>query len=236
MFEQFGWQHIALIAQGAVMTIVVCLVSGVLGALLALVLGAAASSGNRVLRAISKTYINIIRGIPLLVIIFFVYFGLPLLFPRMNTTAFISAAGALTLYAAAYLGEIVRGGLEAVPKGQHEAAESLGMSYFSRMTNVVIPQAMRLIIPPGIGFLIALVKDSSLVSVVGLVELTKSGRVVSSVTTDPLLSFSVVALFYFIICAVMSFVSNWYEKRISAGMKRQAIRVNPSKIIKAAHS
>lgn len=215
MFEEFGVDHLLLLAQGAGLTIVLCAISGTVGSLIGLLLGLGATSNNRVARIVSSFYINLIRGLPLLVIIFFIYFGLPLLIPGADLSKAISAGVALSLYAGAYMGEIVRGGIESIPRGQFEAAEALGFGYVARTQHVILPQAMKAIVPPGIGFLIALVKDSSLVSIIGFVELTKAGRVVSSLTTDALMTFLIVAAFYFVICYAMSLLSQWYERKLS---------------------
>lgn len=215
MFEEFGIEHLLLISQGALLTVVLCTVTGVVGSLLGVLLGLAVTSRNRAARAIGSVYISMVRGMPLLVIIFFIYFGLPLLVPGADLSKTLAAGVALSLYAAAYMGEIVRGGIDSIPVGQSEAAEALGLGYVARMQQVILPQAMKAIIPPGIGFLIALVKDSSLVSVIGFVELTKAGRVVSSLTADPLLTFLVVAAFYFVICFAMSQLSQRYERKLS---------------------
>src|SRR5690554_4034623 len=174
MFEEFGIEHLLLISQGALLTVVLCTVTGVVGSLLGVLLGLAVTSRNRAARAIGSVYISMVRGMPLLVIIFFIYFGLPLLVPGADLSKTLAAGVALSLYAAAYMGEIVRGGIDSIPVGQSEAAEALGLGYVARMQQVILPQAMKAIIPPGIGFLIALVKDSSLVSVIGFVELTKA--------------------------------------------------------------
>lgn len=215
MFEAFGMQHLLLIAQGAVLTVVLCAVAGTAGTLIGILLGFAATSDNWIARTASSIYINLVRGLPLLVIIFFIYFGLPLLVPGADLSNLVSAAVALSVYAGAYMGEIVRGGIESIPRGQFEAAEALGFGYVGKYRHVIMPQAMRAIVPPGIGFLIALVKDSSLISVIGFVELTKAGRVVSSLTTDPLMTFLIVAAFYFVICYAMSLLSQRYERSLT---------------------
>lgn len=218
MFEEFGLQHLLLIAQGALVTVVLCAVAGTAGSLIGMILGLAATSNSRLARTISSVYINLIRGLPLLVIIFFIYFGLPLLLPGADLSKTISAGVALSVYAGAYMGEVIRGGIESVPRGQFEAAEALGLGYASKFRHVIIPQAMKAAVPPGIGFLIALVKDSSLVSVIGFVELTKAGRVVSSLTTDSLTAFLIVAAFYFVICYAMSLLSQRYERTIAGAV------------------
>ncbi|MGP4056414.1 amino acid ABC transporter permease [Mycobacterium sp. 4D054] len=214
MFEQFGWQHLSLILQGAVVTIQICALSVVFGGLLGLVIGLMAAGTVRPLKWVSAIYIAIIRGIPVLLVIFFVYFGVPLLVPGSGLAEYWAAVIALSIFASAYIGELVRGSIEAVSRGQFEAADALGLSYPDRMRFIILPQAARLIVPPGVGFLVILIKDSSLVAVIGLIELTRAANIVSSQTADPILAYTVVGAFYFVICFVLSTLSRRYERRL----------------------
>lgn len=213
MFEAFGWQHLLPLAKGAVLTIALSASAGLVGSILGMILGLARTSPNRIARWISAIYVGFVRGIPLLVIIFFSYFGLPLLYPGLELSTFLTSLIALSIYAAAYMAEIVRGSIEAVPQGQSEAASALGLSYYYKYRYVIIPQAMRIVVPPGVGFLIMLVKDTSLVTVVGFIELTRAGSVVSNLTADPITTFLVVAAFYFVICYGISLLGQLYEKK-----------------------
>lgn len=215
MFADFSWYHLIPLAKGALMTVVLCAVAGVLGTVLGMVLGVAKTSPLRFARWIAAIYVNGIRGIPVLMIIFFMYFGAPLLLPWLETTAFVTAVVALTIFAAAYIAEIVRGSIEAVDKGQHEAAEALGFNYALRYRYIIMPQAMKIAVPPGITFLIQLVKNSSLVTVVGFIELTRAGTIVSSLTAQPLITYSVVAAMYFVICYGISMLGRLCERRLS---------------------
>lgn len=214
MAEGFGIEYLPLLGKGAVLTLALCLTSGVLGTVLGLLLGLAETSPSRVLRWASTIYINVVRGIPLLVIIFFIYFGTPLLFPDVDLPAFVTGVIALTVFASAYIAEIFRGSIDAVPKGQSEAAEALGLNYYLKFRYVIIPQAMKVAIPPGIGFLIGLVKESSLVTVIGLIELTSAGGIVSNLTVDPITTYLVVAAMYFVVCYGISLLGQRYEKAI----------------------
>lgn len=218
MFEQFGWQHLSLILQGAVVTIQICVLSVVFGGLLGLLIGLMATAAVRPLKWLSAIYIAIIRGIPVLLVIFFVYFGVPLLVPGSGLTEYWAAVIALSIFASAYIGELVRGSIEAVPRGQFEAADALGLGYPDRMRFIILPQAARLIVPPGVGFLVILIKDSSLVAVIGLIELTRAANIVSSQTADPILAYTVVGAFYFAICFVLSAFSRRYERRLGTRM------------------
>lgn len=216
MLRSFNWYDLVPLLKGAAWTLLLCVSSGALGTALGLVLGLAATGPNRPLRWISGAYVNIVRGIPLLIIIFFAYFGIPLMFPALELSAFATAVVALTVFAAAYLAEIFRGSINAVAAGQAEAAEALGLSYWLKYRYVILPQAMKIAVPPGIGFLIALIKDSSLVTVIGFIELTHAGTIVSNLTADPITTYSVVAAFYFIICYGVSRLGRKYEKKIGA--------------------
>jgi polar amino acid transport system permease protein len=224
MFEAFGWKDLVPLANGALLTIGLCLTSGVIGSIFGLILGLARTSPSSIARWISAIYINIVRGIPILVIIFFIYFGLPLLLPELVLSKFASAVLALSVFAAAYVAEIVRGSIEAIPQGQTEAAEALGLGYYSKFRYVILPQAVKIMVPPGIGFLIGLVKDSSLVTVIGYIELTKAGSVVSNLTGDPITTFLVVGVMYFVICYGISLIGRWYEKKTGIQIKSLRLR------------
>lgn len=223
MFRPFDWQDLVPLIEGAWLTIQLCAVSGILGVIFGLVLGIARTSPSRTARWISTIYISCVRGIPVLVIIFFVFFGIPLLFPGLEPDKFSSAVIALTCFAGAYVAEIVRGSIEAVAKGQSEAADALGLDYWRKLRYVILPQAVKIMVPPGIGFLIGLVKDSSLVTVTGLLELTHAGNVVTNLTGDPIKTFLIVAAMYFVICYGISSLGRLYERRTG-------IHVDPLKI------
>ncbi|HEY6935188.1 MAG TPA: amino acid ABC transporter permease [Marmoricola sp.] len=228
MLRSFGWQDLEALARGALWTIALCATSGVIGTLLGMVLGLAATSPSRIARWLATAYVYFIRGIPLLIIVFFAYFGIPLIFPELSLPAFATAVIALTVFTAAYMAEIFRGSINAVPKGQWEAAEALGLGYFKKLRYVVLPQAMRIVVPPAIGFLIALIKDSSLVTVIGFVELTHAGTIISNLTANPILTYSVVAVFYLVICYGVARLGRWYEQRSSADRKTITTEETPA--------
>jgi polar amino acid transport system permease protein len=214
MFQTFGWQHLSLILQGALVTVQICVLSVVFGGFFGLLIGLMSTGTIRPLQWVSGVYVGLIRGIPVLLIIFFVYFGVPLLAPGSSLAEYWAGVIALSIFAAAYIGELVRGSIQAVPRGQFEAAEALGMPYVERMRWIILPQAARLIVPPGVGFLVILIKDSSLVAVIGLIELTRAGNIVSSQTADPIVAYTVVGAFYFVICFVLSSVARRFERRL----------------------
>lgn len=214
MFEQFGYMHVLTLIRGAGLTIWVCVISTFLGCILGGLLGMGELSGNPVIKNVCRLYVNVIRGIPLMIILFFIYYAIPIMF-RMNISQAVAGLTGLSLYAGAYIGEIVRGSIEAIPKGQFEASDSLGLSFLQKYRYVILPQAIRIMIPALVGFIIALVKDSSLVSVIGYIDLTRAGRTVGNLTMQPLLTFLCVGLIYFVICYSLSVLSNYVERRMS---------------------
>lgn len=208
-------QYLPPLLRGAGLTLVICVAAGVLGSLIGIVLGTAKASPSWIARVISTIYVNFIRGVPILIILLFTYFALPLMLPALTFSRGFTAVVGLSVYSGAYMAEIVRGGIQAVPKGQSEAAEALGMHYFVRLRHVIFPQAMKIAVPPGIGFLIALVKASSLVSVIGFVDLTRAGRIVTTLNQEPLTTFLIVGALYFVISYPISLLGTWYERKLA---------------------
>ena len=163
------WRGLPYLLQGAGLTVFISGVAMVLAAALGLALAVATQTGGRAVRRLVDAYVELFRNTPLLIQIFIVYFGLPQLGLRLSP--FLSGLSALVLYAAAYNAEIFRAGLEAVPKGQHEAALSCGLSPGQALHAVIVPQAVRIAFPALGNNLVSLVKNSSLVSTIGMVEL-----------------------------------------------------------------
>ncbi len=155
-------------------------------------------------------YVQVFQGTPLLMQLFLAYFGISLL--GVEVSAWTAASCALTLYTSAYLVEIWRGCVEAVPKGQWEAARSLAMSFGEQMRHVVLPQAMRLAIAPTVGFLVQVIKGTALASVIGFVELTKTGSMMANASFKPFLVFGCVALMYFALCFPVSLLARHFER------------------------
>jgi len=156
-------------------------------------------------------YVQIFQGTPLLMQLFLVYFGLALL--GMDTSPLVAAAVCLTLYASAYLTEIWRGCVNAVPKGQWEASTSLALTYTQQMRYVILPQALRVSIAPTVGFMVQIIKGTALASVIGFVELTKAGQMISNATYQPFLAYCFVGLLYFVLCYPLSWWSQRLENR-----------------------
>lgn len=219
MFEGLGAQHLTLIWHGALVTVQICALSVFFGGILGIVIGLMSTAPVRALRWVAALYVAVIRGIPVLLIIFFVYFGIPLLAPGSSLSEYWAAVIALSVFASAYIGELVRGSIQAIPNGQFEAADALGLAYVQRMRWVILPQAARVVVPPGVGFLVVLMKDSSLVAVIGLIELTRAGNVVSSLTADAITTYLIVGACYFVICYALSSLGRRYERRLGVHVK-----------------
>ena len=213
LFIAFSYKDILFLLQGALVTIAMCATAFSCGLVVALVIGLIRASRRfPVLRWIGGAYVEIFRGTPLLMQIFIAYFGLSIL--GLDLPPFVAVSIPLILYTGAYMGEIVRAGVEAVPRGQWEAGRSLGMRYHHLMRYVVAPVAMRVMIPPSVGFLVQLVKGTSLAYVVGYVELTRAGYIVSQSTYATMLVFTLVGAIYFGINYPLSLASQRLEVRL----------------------
>ncbi|RZL40860.1 MAG: amino acid ABC transporter permease, partial [Variovorax sp.] len=171
---------------------------GVVGGLL---LMARLRGGRGAQRAIG-VYVQLFQGTPLLMQLFLAYFGIALL--GVDVSAWTAASVALTLYTSAFLAEIWRGCVASIPKGQWEASASLALSFGEQMRHVVLPQAVKIATAPTVGFLVQVVKGTALASVIGFVELTKAGGMISNATFKPFVVFSCVALLYFVLCFPIS--------------------------------
>ncbi|MFJ3318582.1 amino acid ABC transporter permease, partial [Herbaspirillum huttiense] len=165
----FSFLHVEYLLQAAVWTVVLSLVAFVFGGVAGFVIALWRVSPNALLRGIASTYIQVVQGIPLLVILFVAYFGLAI--AGFKLTPLVAAGISFAIYCAAFLGEIWRGCIQAVPKTQWEASECLGFNRFEQLTKVILPQAVKIATPPTVGFMVQIVKNTSLASIIGLVEL-----------------------------------------------------------------
>lgn len=207
-----------LFVQGAQMTLQLTLVSGLIGLLVGIVAGIMRTSSLWIARAPAGLFIWLIRGTPLLVQILFVYNALPPLLTaiglKVELNEFWSAVIALALNVGAYNAEVIRAGILAVPRGQVEAARSLGLSGVQTMRTVVLPQALRIVVPPLVNNLVALLKDSSLASTISLLELTLAGSRVSSETFQPVPVLTTIAAVYLALTTVMTLFTDQLERRV----------------------
>lgn len=160
-------------------------------------------------------YVLLFQGTPLLMQLFLAYFGLALF--GINVPAWVAAAVALTLYTSAYLAEIWRGCVDAIPKGQWEAAQSLALNFGEQLRYIVLPQAVRIAVPPTVGFLVQVVKGTALASVIGFIELTKAGTMITNATFKPFVVYSCVALMYFALCFPISLYARKLERKARNG-------------------
>ncbi|MDO8360240.1 MAG: amino acid ABC transporter permease [Devosia sp.] len=183
---------------------------GLIGMLVAVLRIVAFRPANWVARA----YINLIQGTPLLGQLFIFFFGLPLI--GIQVGAWEAAALSLSIYASAFFAEIWRGSLQSVSPRQWEAGAALGLTYAQRLTHVVLPQALRIAVPPTVGFLMQLVKDTSLTALIGFIELTRASQIISAATFAPLPVYGAAAAIYFVICFSLSRLSQRLEKRSHA--------------------
>lgn len=159
-------------------------------------------------------YVQIFQGTPLLIQLFLTFFGLALF--GIDTSPLVAAAVCLTLYASAYLTEIWRGCVDAIPRGQWEAGTSLALNLREQLRYVILPQAMRIAIAPTVGFLVQVIKGTALTSVIGFVEVTKAGQMVANATFQPFTVYGTVGLLYFALCYPLSFWSQRLERRLKA--------------------
>lgn len=186
--------------------------AGLLGLILGLVTGLCRVSKNPTLRGLAVIYVELIRGTPLLVQIFIFYFFIGTV---LDLDRIVAGIGALALFAGAYVAEIVRAGIQSIPKGQMEAARSLGMNLPQAMRYVILPQAFKRTLPPLAGQFISLIKDSSLVSVIAITDLTKSGREVITSTFATFEIWFTVAALYLVLTSTLSQVIQWMERRLA---------------------
>jgi polar amino acid transport system permease protein len=211
---QFTSVHIFYLLQAARWTILLSLIAIAGGAVLGLALALARVGKLRVLRALAIVYIQIVQGTPLLILLFLSYFGLSLVGLRLDPL--VAAGISLTFYVGAFLGEIWRGCIEAVPRTQWEASDCLGLNRLQQYTYVILPQAIRIATPPTVGFMVQVVKNTSLASIIGFVELTRAGQIVNNSTFQPFLVFLFVAAIYFAICYPLSVTSRALERKMNA--------------------
>lgn len=215
MFQTYSWAHVQFLAHAAVWTATlagIALAGGVIGGLLIAGLRVAR---NKVLRNTGAGFIALVQGTPLLVQLFLAYFGAA--FAGLDVPPLAAAAIAFTLYASAFFGDIWRGAVESVSRGQWEAATALGLGRLRVLRLVIVPQAIRPAIPPTVGFTVQLIKNTALASIIGFRELTRAGQIVSNVTFQPLSVFLTVAAFYFAICYPLSLASRRLEARLGRG-------------------
>lgn len=198
-------------------TIYISFLAFLFGGLIGLAIALMRTAQNPVPRYLAIAYIQTMQAIPLIILLLLFYYGLSAAGFRLGRVE--SAGIALSLFTAAFLGEIWRGSIQSVPRAQWQAAESLGLSAMQRMWWVIVPQAIRISLPPTVGFLVQLVKGTSLVSILGIVELTRAGQMINNATFKPFVVFGVVGAIYFMICFPLSKLSRYLERKLNVGRR-----------------
>lgn len=201
-----------LFLQGLGNTVILCLAGLGLGLIIAFFVGLARSSRIPWLWMPAATYIEIIRDSPLLMQLYLVFFALPLL--GLQVPIFVAGVATLMVNSSAFMAEIVRAGIQAVGKDQWDAARGLSLGYLQAMRWIVLPQAFRVMIPPGVGLLIGLIKDSSIISVISYLELTRVGQILTEKTFLSFQVFGIVAALYFLLCYPLSRLALYAERRL----------------------
>jgi His/Glu/Gln/Arg/opine family amino acid ABC transporter permease subunit len=204
-----------LLLQGLGNTVLLCVTGLGLGLVIALFVGLARASRSWWLSSPAAVYIEVIRDSPLLMQLYLVFFALPLM--GFQVPIFVAGVATLMVNSSAFMAEIVRAGIQAIGKDQWDAARALGMGYLSCMRYIVMPQAARVMIPPGVGLLIGLIKDSSVVSVISYIELTRVGQILTEKTFLSFQVFGIVAALYFVLCYPLSRLAVSAERRLKAG-------------------
>ena len=197
-------------------TLELTLLSLVFAAFIGLFFGLLNVSKNKALNVIANIYIDCIRGVPLIVLAFFVYFGIPMA-TGIRLEALTAGIISLSMNAGAYMAEIVRAGIQSIDKGQMEAARSLGLPYGKAMRKVVLPQAIRVMIPSIINQFIITLKDTSILSVIGFPELVKAGQIVIARTFETFRMWAIIAVMYLIVITTLSKTARALERKISHG-------------------
>ena len=214
----------ALLLSAMGQTLLLALCGLFFGCILGIFFGLASVVDNRVSRLVSKIYVNLIRGVPLIVLAFFVFYGVPyglksLMGSKFVLTSLQAGTICLALNCGAYMSEIIRAGIQAIDPGQMEAARSLGLSYWRSMFRVVLPQAIKNMIPSIVNQFIITLKDTSILSVIGFPELVNKAQNVISITFKSFEMWAIVAVMYLVVILLLQQVANALERRLSLGRK-----------------
>lgn len=213
-----------LLLQAMGQTLLLTLLGLLFGCILGIIFGLASVVDNKVSKAIAAIYVNLIRGVPLVVLAFFIYFGIPYAAKNIFDTRFtIDALQAgtisLALNCGAYMAEIIRAGIQAIDPGQMEAARSLGLSYWRSMFRVVLPQAIKNMIPSIVNQFIITLKDTSILQAIGFPELVNKAQNVIAITFKSFETWAIVAVMYLVIILLLQRVANLLERRLNRGRK-----------------
>jgi polar amino acid transport system permease protein len=212
MIREFSLNDVLYLVAAMRWTLALTAIAFLGGGLVGLTIALLRVSSFTPLRWIGALYVHAVQGTPLLAWLFVFFFGLSIL--GVTVSPWIAAAAAYSIYAGAFLGEIWRGCLQAIPRTQWEAGASLGLSFTEQLRYIIVPQALRLAIPPTVGFLVQLIKNTSLAAVIGFVELTREGQLTTAVTFRPFTVYLTVAALYFALCFPLTQVARRLERRL----------------------
>ncbi len=218
IIQTYGTMLIRALGQ----TILLTLLSLVFAMIIGMIFGLMNVGHNRVLNFIGTVYVDAVRGVPLIVLAYFIYFGIPagiqgLGFSDFRLTALQAGTIALSMNCGAYMAEIIRAGIQSVDRGQMEAARSLGLSYGAGMALIVVPQAIRTMIPSIINQFIITLKDTSILSVIGFPELTNVGKTIMGNTFKNLQTWAIIGIMYMVVIITLSKISKKIERRVNRG-------------------
>lgn len=218
MLRDFGENEIFYLLLAARWTIVLSLVAFVGGGIVGLALAVARIAPWRWLRFVASAWIQVIQATPMLMLLLLFYFGLNLFGLRVD--AWTAAATAFTIGTSAFLAEIWRGSIQTVPAGQWEASRALALGYGQTLALVIVPQALRIALPPTVGYMVQVVKGTSLAALIGFNELARAGLQMNTVTFEPVAVFGTVAAIYFAMCFPLSMLARHLEKKLNVGTLR----------------
>jgi polar amino acid transport system permease protein len=210
MIRELSLTDVAYLVLAMRWTIVLTLLALSGGGAIGLFMASCGASGSAALRLFARGYVGIVQGIPLLVWLFLFYFGLSIM--GYSLPAWVAATLGFSVYAGAFLGEIWRGALLSIPKTQWEAGRSIGLTFIEQLRHVIVPQAVRIAIPPTVGFTVQLIKNTSLAAVIGFVELTREGQLTTAATFQPFAVYLIVAALYFCLCYSLTQYSKALER------------------------
>ena len=214
MISDFSWDNLQFLLEATRWTIGLSLLVFITGGIAGFAVALLRTARSPLLRFASALYIQLVQGTPVLIVLFLTYYGLALFGYKLSPL--IAAGAAMTIFASAYLGEIWRGCIEGVQRQQWEASAALALNRYQQLRYVILPQALRHSLPSTVGFMVQIIKNTSITSIIGVVELTRAGQLVSNATFLPFIVFPVVALIYFAMCYPLSRYSHSLERKFHA--------------------
>lgn len=212
MIRELSWIDVLYLVAAMRWTLALTVIAFAGGGLVGLAIALMRVSRLAPLRGLASLYVLVVQGTPLLAWLFLFFFGLSIF--GITVSPWLAAAASYSIYAGAFLGEIWRGALQAIPRTQWEAGASLGLGFAQQMRWVIGPQALRLAIPPTVGFLVQLIKNTSLAAVIGFIELTREGQLTTATTFRPFSVYLIVAALYFALCFPLTQWSRRLERRL----------------------